>query len=286
MLLPKGKHKNMINVGHYNVLNVVSEFPFGYQLMHKDDDRSVVLSEKPAQALSENAEVEVFVYTDENGQLVATQSKVKIQAGQVKVLKAVGVTNFGAFFDWGLPKDLFVPVQHQSSPIDQGMCYPVYLGYDELTQRLTATTKLHNVLSEDGSYLNTSDKVDLIVYGKTPLGVKVVINETHLGLIFASDAFKTFNIGDQTTGYIKQVREDGKIDVVLQQVNATARDALQQAILDDLEAHGGLSTLTDKSPKEEIYAHFNVSKAAYKRALGALYKQNKIDIDKSKITLL
>lgn len=276
----------MLKIGQINPLTVVGEFPFGYQLSHAEDDRSIVLTEEVEQPLTVGGEVQAMVYTGENGQLAASLSTPEITTGQVKVLKAVGVTEFAAFFAWGLPRDLLVPRQNQATPVSQGMRYPVYLYFDEATHRLLGTTKLHPFLSEDGVYFHAGQEVDLIVCGETDLGYKVVINQSHLGLVFSSDAFKTLRIGDETTGYIKHIREDGKIDVVLQQVNASGRDALQQAILDDLEAHGGFSTLTDKSPPEEIYAHFNVSKAAYKRALGALYKQQKIKLDKQKVTLV
>lgn len=276
----------MITLGQINTLTVQGEFPFGYQLAHPDDDRVVVLPGPVKAPLAEGSEIQVLVYTDENGQLTASQKTPKAQAGEVKVLKAVGVTDFGAFFDWGIEKDLLVPRQNQAVPINEGMVYPVYLYVDPNSERLVGATKLHPFLSEKGTYFKPDQEVELIVYAKTELGFKVVINQSHLGLIFASEAFKPLRIGDETTGYIKQIREDGKIDVSLQQVNATGRDKLQQEILDDLEAHGGMSTLTDKSPPDEIYARFNVSKAAYKRALGALYKQHKIRLDKQKITLL
>lgn len=276
----------MITLGQINTLTVQGEFPFGYQLSHPDDDRVVVLPGPVEHALEEGSEVSVLVYTDENGQLTASLQTPKALAGEVKVLKAVGVTGFGAFFDWGIEKDLLVPRHNQAGPISEGMVYPVYVYEDTASERLVGATKLHPFLSENGSYFKPGQEVELIVYAKTELGVKVVINESHLGLIFASDAFKPLRIGEETTGFIKQIREDGKIDVTLQQVNATGRDKLQQEILDDLEAHGGMSTLTDKSPPDEIYARFNVSKAAYKRALGALYKQQKIRLDKQKITLL
>ncbi|MDC8831229.1 CvfB family protein [Alteromonas gilva] len=276
----------MLKIGQINPLVVVGEFPFGYQLLHPEDERPVVLAEAVESPLAVDSQIEAMVYTGENGQLTASLAAPKITTGQVKVLKAVGVTDFAAFFDWGLPRDLMVPRQNQASPVSQGMVYPVYLYFDEATQRLLGSTKLHHHLSESGVYYSPGQEVELIVCGQTDLGYKVVINQTHLGLVFASDAFKKLKVGDETTGFIKQVREDGKIDVVLQQVNATARDSLQQAILDDLEAHDGFSTLTDKSPPEEIYARFNVSKAAYKRALGALYKQHKIQLDKQKVTLL
>jgi predicted RNA-binding protein (virulence factor B family) len=209
----------------------------------------------------------------------------KIQVGETKVLKAVSATNFGAFFDWGLDSDLLVPNDYQAQPVSAGMYYVVHTFYDEKTQRILGATKLHYFLKESSAYLNEGDTVSCLVYAKTDLGFKVVINEKSLGLIFHSDAFKPLKVGQATEGVIKTIRDDGKVDVALQRVDKGGRDALQQAILDDLVAHGGISTLTDKSAPEAIYSHFNVSKAAYKKALGALYKQKKITLSPDAIRL-
>lgn len=235
--------------------------------------------------LETNAEIEVFVATDQRGEAYATVKKPLIQVGEVKVLKAVSATNFGAFFDWGLDNDLLVPDDYQAEPVSAGMNYVVHTFFDNKTQRILGATKLHYFLKESSAYLNEGDSVECLVYAKTDLGFKVVINEKNLGLIFHSDAFKPLKVGQATSGVIKTIREDGKIDVVLQRIDKSARDELQQAILDDLDAHGGISTLTDKSAPNDIYSHFNVSKAAYKKALGALYKQKKITISADAIRL-
>ena len=165
------------------------------------------------------------------------------------------------------------------------MYYVVHTFFDDKTQRILGATKLHYFLKESSAYLNEGDTVQCLVYAKTDLGFKVVINEKSLGLIFHSDAFKPLKVGQATEGVIKTIRDDGKVDVALQRIDKGGRDALQQAILDDLEAHGGISTLTDKSAPEAIYSHFNVSKAAYKKALGALYKQKKITLSPDAVRL-
>lgn len=277
----------MIHVGRINHLIVKDEFPFGYQLALSDDDDDVVTlpSSTAPRGLKIGDELDVFVATDEQGQLIGSVKTPLIQLGEVKVLKAVGATAFGGFFDWGLERDLLVPANYQESPINPGMHYVVTLFFEETTNRLLGATRLHHFLKERTPDLEVNQTVNCLVYAKTDLGFKVVINEQYLGLIFHSDAYKKLHVGEETTGVIKQIREDGKIDVGLQRIDATGRKSLEQAILDDLEAHGGVSTLTDKSPPDEIYARFDVSKAAYKKALGALFKRRLILLDKQTVRL-
>lgn len=276
----------MITIGKQNQLIVDAEFPFGYQLAAPNDPRDVILpSVQVKQKLKPGESVSVFVYPDENGNLSATTKPPKVTAGSIALLKAVGVTEFGAFFEWGMERDLLVPSEYQEMPIIQGMVYPVHCFYDEKSSRLLGATRLHYFYRDMPDDLQEQQEVELLVYSKSDLGFKVVINESCLGLIFHSDAFMPLKVGQQTTGYIKTIRDDGKVDVSLQKINAEARSTLQEAILEDLQAHGGISTLTDKSPPEEIYTHFKVSKGAYKKALGALYKQQKIILEKNVIKL-
>lgn len=277
----------MIKIGNFNTLTVKDAVPFGFVLQHIGNDETVVL---PTDNAPEDIDIgdilDVFVYPGEHGALTASLKKPLAYLGETKVLKAVGVTEFGAFFDWGIERDLLVPSAYQDAPINEGMQYVVHVFYDDATQRLLGATRLHYFLREKQVSVKADDDVELLVYAKTDLGYKVVIDDTYLGLVFHSEAFKPLRIGQRTSGVIKQIRTDGKIDVILQRQNQEGRDALQQAILDDLEAHGGISSLTDKSPAEEIYARFNVSKGAYKKAIGALYKQKKILLNKQSVKLL
>ncbi|QJR79428.1 hypothetical protein CA267_000750 [Alteromonas pelagimontana] len=278
----------MINVGKLNRLIVKAEFPFGFHLSTQDDDERLITlpATRAPKGMKVGDEIEAFVATDEDRQLVAYLGKPKLEAGETAVLKATGATHFGAFFDWGLEKDLLVPVNFQEKPINPGMHYVVHAFYDEESGRVLGATRLHYFLNEAAHELNEGDDVDCLVYSRTDLGFKVVINQRYLGVIFHSDAYKSLNVGSQTAGVIKHVRDDGKIDVVLQRVDSKGRKNLEEAIIEDLKAHGGLSTLTDKSPPDEIYARFDVSKAAYKKALGALYKQKRIVIDKQAVRLV
>jgi predicted RNA-binding protein (virulence factor B family) len=175
----------------------------------------------------------------------------------------------------------------QHRPIDAGLNYVVRLIHDEERQKLIGTTKLHRYLNEDGEgQFSLGEPVDLIIYDKTDLGYKAIVNNTHQGLLFHSDMFKKLAIGERTKGFIKQIREDGKINLSLQLTSKKGIMSLSDQILDDLVAHGGISSLTDKSPSEEIHARFDVSKNAYKKALGSLYKAKKIKIEKSHISLI
>jgi predicted RNA-binding protein (virulence factor B family) len=277
----------MIKIGKQNQLMVDAEFPFGYQLISAYDPTTVILPRNNIEGEVKIGQyISVFVYPGEDGDLTATMKHPLVTEGEIALLKAVGVADFGAFFKWGIERDLLVLEHYQEGPINEGMYYPVYVYYDKTSNRLLGATKLHYFLDEEEPEVKVGEAVELMVYAKTDLGFKMVINNRYLGLLFHSDAFTPLKIGSQVQGYIKHIREDGKIDLALQGEGAEARDSLQTAILEDLDAHGGLSTLTDKSPADEIYARFKVSKAAYKKALGALYKQKKISISKESVKLV
>lgn len=279
----------MLHVGKINRLTVIAEFPFGFQLAtHSDADeseRATLSRDNAPEGLTEGQALSVFVFTDNSGQMIATPDTPKIQRDETRVLRAVGATHFGAFFDWGLENDLLVPANQQNTPVNEGMNYVVHAFVDKATGRLIGSTRLHLFYPEQSAYANPGDNVTALVYAKTELGYKVLVNEQYLGLIFHSDALIALQIGESVPAVVKQVREDGKIDITMQRQDQAGRDALQQAIIDDLIAHGGLSTLTDKSPPDAIYKHFTVSKNAYKKALGALFKQRQIIIEKDAIRL-
>ena len=229
--------------------------------------------------------VDVFLYHDSQSVLIATTAMPKAQVGQCAFLKVVQTTAIGAFLDWGLPKDLLVPVNEQYSRLREGKSYVVYLFRDPQTDRITASAKLASYLSEHGPSFKPGQEVDLLVCGTSDLGYKAVINHTHLGLIHRNEAFKSLGYGQKLKGYIKNIREDGKIDLTLQAPGRKGRQDLTSAILDHLKAHDGVSTLTDKSAPDDIVREFGVSKSSYKKALGMLYKQQKIIIEKDRIVL-
>lgn len=214
-----------------------------------------------------------------------TGLKPKAQAGECALLKAVTVTKAGAFMDCGLERDLLVPISQQLIPMAEGRYYVVYLFLDPQEQ-LIGTTKLHNFLDERAKNMAPGEQVDLMIVNSTDLGFKAVINNTHLGLLYKGEVFQSLKPGDKVKGYIKAVREDRKIDLSLQTLTQSSRDELTVRILDFLESHDGISTLTDYSLPDAIYKQYGVSKGSYKKALGQLYKQRLISVDKDKISLL
>jgi predicted RNA-binding protein (virulence factor B family) len=209
----------------------------------------------------------------------------KVAVGECAFLKAVTVTRSGAFMDGGLERDLLVPVSQQLTPMMEGRFYVVY-PYLDPQQQIIGSTKLHKFLDERAKNMAAGEQVDLLIVNETDLGYKAVVNGTHLGLLYKSEVFKSLQPGDRTTGYIKSIRPDRKIDLCLQRQTRQARSELTDRIISFLEASGGTSTLTDYSPPEAIYKQYGVSKGNYKKALGKLYKQRRIKVAKDKISLV
>ena len=205
--------------------------------------------------------------------------------GECALLRAVNVTRAGTFMAWREEQDLLVPISQQQTPMKKGQSYVVYVLKDP-NGKMIGSTKLHRYLSEDATPLKPREKVDLMIVGKTRLGYKAIIDNTHLGLLFKEEVFQPFEPGDKTTGYIKSIREDRKINLTLELHERSAQDVLADRIVEHLKASGGTSDLTDYSPPQAIYKAFGVSKGKYKKALGKLYKQRKITVGKDKITLL
>ena len=207
------------------------------------------------------------------------------QVGECALLRAVNVTPAGVFMEWREGQDLLIPVSQQLSPMRKGQSYVVYLLLDP-QGRTIGSTKLHRHLAEEATPLKLREKVELMIVSETDLGYKAVINGTHLGLLFKSEVFQKLHPGDKTTGYIKSIREDRKINLSLKLHQRSAQQDLADRILAYLNENEGVSALTDYSPPEAIYRQFGVSKGNYKKALGLLYKKRRISVEKDKITLL
>lgn len=276
----------MVEIGKINNLQVVKILEHGIYL----DGEHLGEILMPSRYVPENCEIgdslEVFIYLDSADLLLATTETPYVMVGECAYLKVVDVNPAGAFLDWGLPKDLLVPYGEQISPLQVGKSYTVLVYLDENTNRIAATQKLDSHLSEEAQYFKPGQAVELLIFGKTELGYKAVINNTHIGLIYKNEVFQTLTNGEKIKGYIKTIRPDRKIDLCLQLPGKDARDDLSSRIIDYLEKNDGESTLTDKSPPEDIYKCFGVSKKNYKKTIGTLYKKKLIRIEKDKITLL
>ncbi|MCX7553444.1 S1-like domain-containing RNA-binding protein [Marinicella sp. S1101] len=280
----------MVKLGQHNHLTVKNILTMGATL-DGDNSGDILLPRKHMpDSLQVGSQIEVFLYLDSDGLLTATTEKPKITVGQCAYLKVIEVNEVGAFLDWGLPKDLLLPYSEQPKPLRAGMHKVVCAYIDKASKRIVASARLdkhlqeYNVTAGDGAF-KPGDAVDALFCGHSELGYKAVINNTHLALLHHSDVYKNIKIGQQLQAYIKSINADGKINLTLHIPNKAQLGDLASQILAELEAGSGVSFLTDKSSPEEIKLKWHVSKGSYKKAIGALYKQRKIEIHKDHIKL-
>lgn len=284
----------MLNIGQINSLVIHEVLHQGYTCVATtasspaDEFITYVYLPSADSVLEVGATIEAFVYIDKQQQCVATTTLPKAVCGDTLLLQAKGVTDFGAFFDWGLEQDLLVPSKYLQAPVVIGMSYLVHVFFEEDSQRVLGATKLHRFFAETDPYsaLSVGQEINCMVWDTTNLGYKVLINELYLGVLFHDQALGKHKIGHAFAAWIKNIRSDDKIDITQLQDNKNSRLTLQQQIIADLEAHGGISSLTDKSSPEDISYKFNVSKAAYKKAIGALFKNKQISLSKDAIKLI
>ncbi len=275
----------MAELGRFNRLTVVKRMDIGVFVDGGADGEILLPRRYALDTMQVGDEVDVFVYNDSEDRIVATTLKPRAQVGECAYLRVVSLNRIGAFLDWGLPKDLLVPFGEQQKTMQKGYSYTVFLFIDESTQRIAASSKLENHLSVDGRELLPRQPVDCLIYASSDLGFKAVVDNRHLGQFYDNETFRHLHYGESVRAYVKQVRGDGKIDLMLQLPSRFERDRLGDAIIEHLERNHGISTLTDNSPPDDIYRTFGVSKASYKKALGRLYKQRSIIIEKHRITL-
>ena len=280
----------MTSIGTINRLRVNRAVDFGVYL--DGDDLGEILL--PRRYMPANCkvgdELDVFIYVDSDDRLIATTETPKARVGECAYLKVVAVNSIGAFLDWGLPKDLLVPFAEQQQRMEVGRFYTVYVYCDEQTDRIAASSKLSHYLHEKNpqekhQQLKPQQAVNLLICARTELGFKAVIDNHSLGMIFHADVLQPLRSGQTLRGFVKDVRDDGKINLCLQLQNQAARDELAEKILQHLASNKGISTLTDKSTPEEIYRQYRVSKASYKKAIGNLFRQQKIRIEAEQIEL-
>jgi predicted RNA-binding protein (virulence factor B family) len=277
----------MADIGKINHLKVLKAVDFGLYLDAGDLGEILLPSRYVPAGTVVDDWLDVFIHLDSEDRLIATTETPKVVVGQCALLKVVAVNRIGAFLDWGLPKDLLVPFSEQVERMEVGKSYVVFAFLDDIKDRITGTMQLENHLFDKSAWLKEGEAVDLVIWDETELGFKAAINGTHSGLLYRNEVFQPLHYGDQLKGFIKAIREDGKIDLTLQLAPPQAtRAALSDRILQHLRQHQGVSTLTDRSPPAEIYKTFQVSKGSYKKALGGLYKKRLIRIDRDRITLL
>jgi len=276
----------MAQVGKFNKLQVVKEVDFGVYLDGGELDTILLPKRYVPKDCGIGDWIDVFLYFDSEDLLIATTETPKVQVGQCELLKVIDINNAGAFMDWGLPKDLLVPYSEQHKPMEVGYSYVVYVFYDHDSDRIAASTRLQDHLAEESVWVKPKQAVNLLIAGRTDLGYKAVIDNRYLGLIFRGDAFRPLKIGERVAGFIKSIRPDGKIDLLISQATLQGDHALGEDIIRHLKTSGGVSLLTDRSDPDDIYRTFKVSKKKYKQALGTLYKSKRILLAPDKITLI
>ena len=285
LALKSEDNENETRIGQYNRLRVLRMVDFGVYLDGQDLADILLPRRYVPPGCAVGDELDVFVYVDSEDRLVATTDQPRAQVGECAYLKVVAVNAVGAFLDWGLPKDLLVPFSEQYKPMEVGKSYVVLVFCDEETGRIAATSRLHKHLKEKTSSLKPQQAVSLLVSGRTDLGYKAVIDNRFLGMLFNSDLLQPVRIGQKLKGFVKAIRDDGKIDLCLHLQNQAMRDELADKILQHLQDNNGVSTLTDKSSPDDIYRQYRVSKASYKKAIGNLFRQKKILIEPDRIVL-
>lgn len=272
-------------IGKNNTLNVVAVTDNGVYL--DGDDLGEILLPKRYVPVDCNvgASIDVFLYTDSADRLVATTEKALGQVGEFVSLKVVQVNKMGAFLDWGLPKDLLVPYNQQHSEMEVGKYYLVRIFLDQHTNRVAASSKLDKFIDIWPAEYQQGDKVKLIIGGKTDLGFKAIVNDLHWGLLYDNEIFQPLRIGKKIDGYIKQVREDGRLDLILTRGSKNKVNDFADKLLDALQKNNGFLPLHDKSSPELIQRTLGVSKKTFKATVGNLFKKGKLNIEKNGIRL-
>lgn len=276
----------MISIGDYNTLTILRETSVGLYLGNEEGEEILLPNKYVPETYEIGDELSVFCYLDHEERPVATNIKPFIKLGEFALLRVTEVSKFGAFLDWGLEKNLLVPYSEQTIKMSEGKWYLVYLYLDETTNRLVATTKINNFLSNDELTIEKFEEVDLLVSRFTDIGIEVIINQKHKGLVYNNEVFEDVAVGDKRRGVVKKIREDHKIDVSFQQLGFKNIEPSAEKILSFLEKNNGFLGLHDKSDPEDIEAILGMSKKSFKKAIGNLYKEKKIQLTDAGIRLI
>jgi len=275
-----------INVGQFNLMRVDRKVDFGFYM--DDGEEGVLLPKRfVPSGLQVGDTISVFVYHDSDNRLIATTQEPFAVVGDIAALKVVALTKQGAFMDWGLMKDLFVPVSQQLSSMRLGGKYLVKLYLDKQTGRVAATEKIDNQISNDILTVKEGDKVKLQVYRESDIGYVVIVNQVHQGLVYKNEVFTHLHIGQFIDeGFVKKIREGNKLDIGIGKQGVEKLDDDQLKLIQLLKLHKGFLPYHDKSSPEDIYAFFGISKKAFKMNVGMLYKAKKITIEDGGIRLI
>lgn len=276
----------MLEIGAYHKMIIDRDMSPGLYLRNEDDDEVLLPGKYAPENFQLEDPIDVFVYLDNEERPVATTLKPFIEKNGFAFLRCTDVTGIGAFVDWGIDKQLLVPYSNQMTPMKPGQSYVVYMYLDEKSNRLVGSTKTMHFTNNDEIEVEKFDKVDLLVSHYSDHGANVIINGKHMGLVYKDSIFEDLRVGDRLPGYIKWVREDKKIDVILQPEGYKGIEPNTKYIMEELQANGGKLMLSDKSSPEDIQAQLGISKKSFKKAIGVLYKERLIVIEKDSIHLI
>ena len=262
-----------VELGKYNQLEVVKAVDFGVYLNGGDDGEILLPSRYVPEECKPGDVLNVFIYLDNEERLIATTLQPFVQVGEFACLEVAWVNEYGAFLDWGLMKDLFVPFREQKMKMQKGHRYVVHAHVDEDSYRIMASAKVERYLSKDFPEYQPGEEVEVMVWQKTDLGYKVIVDNKFGGLVYRKEIFKALEPGMRMQAFVRQVREDGKIDLTLQKDGAQKVGDFSEILLQHIKDNDGFTSLNDKSDAEEIYEAFGVSKKTFKKAVGDLYKK-------------
>ena len=276
--------RGLVQLGKYNRLEVVKEVDFGFYL-DGGELGEILLPHNSTDLLHVvGDEIEVFLYKDSDDRMIATSKQPLAQVGDITSLKVAALTPVGAFLDWGLEKDLLVPFAEQAEPMREGEKYLV-LVYIDVSGRIVASSKLDKRLDREPAHYEPQQRVELVICDHTDIGYKAAVNSLHWGVLYRNEVFKELRIGQKMAGYINKVRDDGKIDLLLEKPGYTKNDDLGNKIIIFLKQNHGVSHISDKSSPEIISRLFGVSKKKFKQSIGSLYKSGQIILAKEGIRL-
>lgn len=273
-----------IQLGKFNTLEVVKEVDFGFYLDGGEEGEILLPTRYVPDECKVGDQLKVFLYLDSEERLIATTLTPLVQVGEFACLEVSWVNEFGAFLNWGLMKDLFVPFSEQKMKMLVGKSYVIYCYIDEQTFRLVATAKIDRWLSKEIPDYQPEQQVEILIWQKTDLGFKAIIENKFSGLVYESEVFGNVHTGDRMTAYVKSVRPDGKIDLILQKPGFEKVDNFAETLLHYINEHNGEINVNDKSSAELIYNTFGVSKKTFKKAVGELYKRRLILLQEDRIS--
>ncbi len=275
----------MLKIGKFNTLKISKIVDFGVYLDGDNGIDILLPSRYIANTPIVGEEINVFIYNDSEDRLIATTEQPYTEVGKFAYLRVKSVNKFGAFLDWGLTKDLLVPFSEQRSRMKENGKYLIYTYLDDTTKRIVASSKITKFLGNTIPNYNKGEVIDCLIYEETEIGYKVIVDHLHRGMIYKNEIFQNINIEDRLSGYVKQVREDGKIDITLGDKTENRIEILSKRFLKFIEINGGSTSICDKSSPEEIKSILQCSKKDLKKAIGHLYKSKLIIIRENEIIL-